>query len=183
MGKKISVDSATLMNKGLEVIEAHYLFDIPIEKIDVLVHPQSIVHSCVEYADGSILAQMGSPDMKTPIAYALAYPNRIKAPVERLSLSKINQLTFQEPDYHTFPALKLAMEALKIKQNAPTILNAANEVAVEAFLDQKISFLSISKIVDLTLNKAKICKIKSLDDLLEEDRLARKMANEIVLSI
>ena len=183
MGKKISVDSATLMNKGLEVIEAHYLFDIPIEKIDVLVHPQSIVHSCVEYADGSILAQMGSPDMKTPIAYALAYPKRINAPVERLSLSKISQLTFQEPDYHTFPALKLAMEALKIKQNAPTILNAANEVAVEAFLDKKISFLSISKIVDLTLNKAKICKIKSLDDLLEEDRLARKMANEIVLSI
>ena len=183
MGKKISVDSATLMNKGLEVIEAHYLFDVPLEKIDVLVHPQSIIHSCVEYTDGSILAQMSSPDMKTPIAYALAYPKRIDAYVKRLSLSNIGTLTFQEPDYVTFPSLKLAIDALKIKKNAPTILNAANEIAVEAFLNKKISFLSIPKIVDLTLNKANICKINSLDELLEEDKLARKMANEILLSL
>ena len=183
MGKKISVDSATLMNKGLEVIEAHYLFDVPLEKIDVLVHPQSIIHSCVEYTDGSILAQMSSPDMKTPIAYALAYPKRIDAHVKRLSLSKIGKLTFQEPDHETFPSLKLAIDALKIKKNAPTILNAANEIAVEAFLNKKISFLSIPKIVDLTLNKANICKINSLDELLEEDKMARKMANEILLSL
>lgn len=183
MGKKISVDSATLMNKGLEVIEAHYLFDIALERIDVLVHPQSVIHSCVEYVDGSILAQMSSPDMKTPIAYALAYPKRISAPVERLSLSKIKKLTFEEPDHSTFPSLKLAMEALRIKKNAPTVLNAANEVAVEAFLKKRISFLSISKIVDLTLNKSKICKIRDIDELLEEDRIARRMANEFVLSL
>lgn len=183
MGRKISVDSATLMNKGLEVIEAYYLFDFSVDKIDVLIHPQSIIHSCVEYSDGSILAQMGTPDMKTPIAYALGYPNRISAPIKKLSLGMVKELTFQLPDHKTFPLLNLAIEAIKIEKNAPTILNAANEVAVQAFLENKISFLSISKIVDLTLNKAKICKIKSLDDLLEEDRLARKMANEIVLSI
>ncbi len=180
MGKKISVDSATMMNKGLEVIEAHYLFDINIENIEVLVHPQSVVHSCVQYTDGSVLAQMGTPDMKTPIAYALGYPKRISAPIKKLNLSEIGTLTFREPDHETFPLLKLAIEALKIKKNAPTILNAANEVAVEAFLNEKISFLSIAKVVDLTLNKAKISKIDNVEEVIEEDRNARLIADKFV---
>lgn len=182
MGQKISVDSATLMNKGLEVIEAHYLFDIPLEKIDVLIHPQSVVHSCVEYTDGSILSQMGSPDMRTPIAYALGYPKRIFAPVKKLSLSKIGKLTFTEPDYKTFPLLKLAMQTLKVKKSAPTVLNAANEIAVEAFLNKEIPFLSIPKIVDLTLNKVKICNINTIDELLEEDLNARIVAKKFIAS-
>ena len=182
MGRKISVDSATLMNKGLEVIEAYYLFDFSVDKIDVLIHPQSIIHSCVEYSDGSILAQMGTPDMKTPIAYALGYPNRISAPIKKLSLDMVKELTFQLPDHKTFPLLNLAIEAIKIEKNAPTILNAANEVAVQAFLENKISFLSISKIVDLTLNKAKICSIKSIDEILQEDKSARILASSFVAS-
>ncbi len=182
MGKKISVDSATLMNKGLEVIEAYYLFDLSVDKIDVLIHPQSIIHSCVEYSDGSILAQMGTPDMKTPIAYALGYPYRISAPIKKLSLDMVKELTFQLPDHKTFPLLNLAIEAIKIEKNAPTILNAANEVAVQAFLENKISFLSISKIVDLTLNKAKICSIKSIDEILQEDKSARILASSFVAS-
>ena len=183
MGRKISVDSATLMNKGLEVIEAYYLFDFPIEKIDVLIHPQSIVHSCVEYSDGSILAQMGTPDMKTPIAYALGHPDRISAPIKKLSLDIIEKLTFHRPDHKTFPLLNLAIEAIKIRKNAPTILNAANEVAVEAFLEKKISFLSISKIVDLTLNKAKICSINNVDEILQEDKVARRLASDFVARV
>ena len=182
MGGKISVDSATLMNKGLEVIEAYYLFDFSVDKIDVLIHPQSIIHSCVEYSDGSILAQMGTPDMKTPIAYALGYPNRISAPIKKLSLGMVKELTFQLPDHKTFPLLNLAIEAIKIEKNAPTILNAANEVAVQAFLENKISFLSISKIVDLTLNKAKICSIKSIDEILQDDKSARILASSFVAS-
>ncbi|MBD74723.1 MAG: 1-deoxy-D-xylulose-5-phosphate reductoisomerase [Rickettsiales bacterium] len=182
MGRKISVDSATLMNKGLEVIEAYYLFDFSVDKIDVLIHPQSIIHSCVEYSDGSILAQMGTPDMKTPIAYALGYPNRISAPIKKLSLDMVKELTFQLPDHKTFPLLNLAIEAIKIEKNAPTILNAANEVAVQAFLENKISFLSISKIVDLTLNKANICSIKSIDEILQEDKSARILASSFVAS-
>ena len=182
MGRKISVDSATLMNKGLEVIEAYYLFDFSVDKIDVLIHPQSIIHSCVEYSDGSILAQMGTPDMKTPIAYALGYPYRISAPIKKLSLDMVKELTFQLPDHKTFPLLNLAIEAIKIEKNAPTILNAANEVAVQAFLENKISFLSISKIVDLTLNKAKICSIKSIDEILQEDKSARILASSFVAS-
>lgn len=182
MGRKISVDSATLMNKGLEVIEAYYLFDFSVDKIDVLIHPQSIIHSCVEYSDGSILAQMGTPDMKTPIAYALGYPYRISAPIKKLSLDMVKELTFQLPDHKTFPLLNLAIEAIKIEKNAPTILNAANEVAVKAFLENKISFLSISKIVDLTLNKAKICSIKSIDEILQEDKSARILASSFVAS-
>ncbi len=182
MGRKISVDSATLMNKGLEVIEAYYLFDFSVDKIDVLIHPQSIIHSCVEYSDGSILAQMGTPDMKTPIAYALGYPYRISAPIKKFSLDMVKELTFQLPDHKTFPLLKLAIEAIKIEKNAPTILNAANEVAVQAFLENKISFLSISKIVDLTLNKAKICSIKNIDEILQEDKSARILASSFVAS-
>lgn len=182
MGKKISVDSATLMNKGLEVIEAYYLFEFPVNKIDVLIHPQSIIHSCVEYSDGSLLAQMGTPDMKTPIAYALGYPDRISAPIKKLSLDIIQKLTFYQPDHKTFPLLNLAIEAIKIKKNAPTILNAANEVAVDAFLKNRISFLSISKIVDLTLNKARICTINNVEEILQEDKDARRLASSFVTS-
>ena len=180
MGKKISVDSATLMNKGLEFIEAHYLFDIPIEKIEVLIHPQSIVHSCVEYTDGSILSQMGTPDMKTPIAYALSYPKRISAPIKKLDLANIKKLSFHKPDNITFPALNLAIESIKVGGNAPTVLNAANEVAVDAFLQNKISFLSITKVVDLTLNKSNICQINSIDDVINEDFKAREISQDLV---
>jgi len=180
MGKKISVDSATLMNKGLEFIEAHYLFDIPIEKIEVLIHPQSIVHSCVEYTDGSILSQMGTPDMKTPIAYALSYPKRISAPIKKLDLANIKKLSFHKPDNITFPALNLAIESIKVGGNAPTVLNAANEVAVDAFLQNKISFLSITKVVDLTLNKSNICQINSIDDVINEDLKAREISLDLI---
>ena len=180
MGKKISVDSATLMNKGLEFIEAHYLFDMPLEKIDVLIHPQSIVHSCVAYSDGSVLAQMGTPDMKTPIAYAMSYPKRISAPVKKLDLASQNNLSFFEPDHSTFPALSLAIEALKVSRSAPAVLNAANEIAVDAFLNNYIPFLSITKIVDLTLNKVNICPLNTIDDVIAEDYKAREIAKKYV---
>ena len=183
MGKKISVDSATLMNKGLEFIEAHYLFDISINKIEVLIHPQSIVHSCVEYSDGSILSQMGTPDMKTPIAFALSYPKRISAPINRLDLSNINKLSFHKPDNFTFPALNLAIESIKVGGSAPTILNAANEVAVDAFLKKEISFLSITKVVDLTLNKSNICQINTIDDVVYEDLKARRISQELIKTL
>ena len=180
MGKKISVDSATMMNKGLELIEAHYLFDMPHDKIDIVVHPESIIHSCVEYSDGSILAQMGNPDMRTPISYTLAYPNRIPTRVEKLKLSEIKKLTFYEPDFLKFPCLDLAYSSLKIKKSAPTILNAANEIAVDAFLSQKISFLSIHKVVEKTLNKASISDINSIKDVIEVDTESRKIATEFI---
>ena len=180
MGKKISVDSATMMNKGLELIEAHYLFDMPHDKIDIVVHPESIIHSCVEYSDGSILAQMGNPDMRTPISYTLAYPNRIPTRVEKLKLSEIKKLTFYEPDFLKFPCLDLAYSSLKIKKSAPTILNAANEIAVDAFLSQKISFLSIHKVVEKTLNKASISDINSIKDVVEVDTESRRIATEFI---
>ena len=180
MGKKISVDSATLMNKGLEFIEAHYLFDMPINKIEVLVHPQSIVHSCVEYSDGSVLAQMGTPDMKTPIAYALGYPKRISAPIKKLDLAFLSDLSFQKPDNNTFPALNLAINAIKTGGSAPAILNASNEIAVGAFLENKIPFLSITKIVDLTLNKSNICEITSIEEVLDVDIQARIIAEKFI---
>ena len=180
MGKKISVDSATMMNKGLELIEAHYLFDMPHDKIDIVVHPESIIHSCVEYSDGSILAQMGNPDMRTPISYTLAYPNRIPTRVEKLKLSDIKKLTFYEPDFLKFPCLELAYSSLKIKKSAPTVLNAANEIAVDAFLKKKISFLSIHRIVEKTLNKASISDINSIKDVIEVDTESRKIATEFI---
>ena len=180
MGKKISVDSATLMNKGLEFIEAHYLFDMPISKIEVLVHPQSIVHSCVEYSDGSVLAQMGTPDMKTPIAYALGYPKRISAPIKKLDLAFLSDLSFQKPDNNTFPALNLAINAIKTGGSAPARLNASNEIAVGAFLENKIPFLSITKIVDLTLNKSNICEITSIEEVLDVDIQARIIAEKFI---
>ena len=180
MGRKISVDSATMMNKGLELIEAHYLFEISHEKIEIVVHPESIIHSCVEYSDGSILAQMGNPDMRTPISYTLAYPNRISTGVKKLKLSDIKKLTFYEPDFKKFPCLELAYSSLKTKKSAPTVLNAANEVAVEAFLNEKISFLSIHKIVEKTLNKASISNINSIKDVVEVDTESRKIARELI---
>ena len=180
MGKKISVDSATMMNKGLELIEAHYLFDMPHDKIDIVVHPESIIHSCVEYSDGSILAQMGNPDMRTPISYTLAYPNRIPTRVEKLKLSDIKKLTFYEPDFLKFPCLELAYSSLKIKKSAPTVLNAANEIAVDAFLKKKISFLSIHRIVEKTLNKASISDINSIKDVVDVDTESRRIATEFI---
>ena len=180
MGRKISVDSATMMNKGLELIEAHYLFEMSHEKIEIVVHPESIIHSCVEYSDGSILAQMGNPDMRTPISYTLAYPKRISTGVKKLKLSDIKKLTFYEPDFKKFPCLELAYSSLKTKKSAPTVLNAANEVAVDAFLNEKISFLSIHKIVEKTLNKASISNINSIKDVVEVDTESRKIARELI---
>lgn len=182
MGKKISVDSATMMNKGLELIEAHFLFDIPYDKIEIVVHPESIIHSCVEYLDGSILSQMGNPDMRTPIAFALAFPDRISTSVEKLKLSSLNKLTFFEPDFEKFPCLELAYNSLRIKKSAPTILNASNEVAVDAFLKKKIKFLSIAKIVEKTLNKASISEINSIKDVLEVDEESRRISNDLINS-
>jgi 1-deoxy-D-xylulose-5-phosphate reductoisomerase len=175
MGAKISIDSATMMNKGLELIEAHFLFGMPENKIDILVHPQSVVHSMVEYVDGSILAQLGSPDMRTPIAYALAWPERMAAPVERLDLTK-KPLTFEDPDPIRFPALRLAREALKRGETAPTILNAANEVAVDAFLKGKIGFLDIARIVEETLGAATIAPLDNLEAVYVGDEAARRIA-------
>ncbi|MBC10940.1 MAG: 1-deoxy-D-xylulose-5-phosphate reductoisomerase [Rickettsiales bacterium] len=182
MGKKISVDSATMMNKGLELIEAHYLFDIPEKKIEIIIHPESIIHSCVEYTDGSILSQMGNPDMRTPISYALAYPQRISTSVEKLKLGSINKLTFFEPDFNKCPCLELAYSSLKIKRSAPTVLNASNEVAVDAFLNKQIKYLSIPQIVEKTLNKASISDINSIKDVIEIDEDSRGIAKDLISS-
>lgn len=180
MGAKISVDSATLMNKGLEVIEAFYLFPVRKDQIDVLVHPQSVIHSMVEYIDGSVLAQLGTPDMRTPIAYAMGWPKRIAAPSPRLDLAAIGQLTFERPDYERFPALRLAREALEAGGSAPTVLNAANEVAVLAFLDRRIGFLDIAKIVGEALERIPRVEIDNLGVVAEIDRQARAIAGEAV---
>ncbi len=183
MGRKISVDSATLMNKGLEVIEARWLFNARPEQIEVIIHPQSIVHSMVEYRDGSVLAQMGMPDMRTPIAQALAWPERIEAGVERLHLSQMGALEFFPPDLDSFPGLGLAFQVLKAGGNAPVILNAANEVAVEAFLAERIGFLQIPAIADATLDACASGNAGSLAEVLEFDRLARIVANRVVQTL
>ena len=180
MGAKISVDSATMMNKGLELIEAYYLFGLPEDKIDILVHPQSIIHSMVAYVDGSVLAQLGSPDMRTPISYTLAWPQRMVAPSARLDLGKIATLTFEPPDSERFPALRLAREALKAGGAAPTILNASNEVAVAGFLDNNLGFLDIPRIVTETLEKMPVSAIRSVDDALSVDNEARHIARDIM---
>ena len=180
MGKKISIDSATMMNKGLELIEAFFLFDIPHNQIEVLVHPESIIHSCVEYVDGSVLSQMGIPDMRTPISYTLAYPTRISTNVEKLNLSKVGKLTFFPPSFEKFPCLSLAYESLKIQKSAPAVLNAANEVAVEAFLNNKIKFVSIPKIVEKTLNKTSFYELNSIKDVIKADIEARGYASELI---
>lgn len=180
MGAKISVDSATMMNKGLELIEACHLFQMPEDRIDILVHSQSIIHSMVSYMDGSVLAQLGTPDMRTPISYTLAWPQRMAAPSERLDLGKIGQLTFEAPDYKRFPAIRLAREALKTGGSASTILNAANEVAVHGFLDGQIGFLDIPKTVEATLEKIPAVPLTSLDDVYTIDAEARAVARGLV---
>jgi 1-deoxy-D-xylulose-5-phosphate reductoisomerase len=180
MGAKISVDSATLMNKGLELIEAHHLFSLPSEQIDVVIHPQSVIHSLVAYVDGSVLAQLGAPDMRTPIAYTLGWPRRIDSPSPRLDLAAIAQLTFENPDNKRFPALDLCREALKAGQGAPTILSAANEIAVHGFLDGRIGFLDIVRIVERTLEKVPRNSITSLDDVHALDAEARAVARVMV---
>jgi len=180
MGAKISVDSATMMNKGLELIEAHHLFGLPSDRIDILVHPQSVIHSMVEYVDGSVLAQMGSPDMRIPIAYALAYPDRIGTPAERLDLGRIGSLTFEVPDTQRFPALRLAREALENGGAAPIVLNAANEEAVAAFLDRRIAFLDICQTVEEALHRTGATQPQSIADVIDIDRDARALANELM---
>jgi 1-deoxy-D-xylulose-5-phosphate reductoisomerase len=180
MGAKISVDSATLMNKALEVIEAHFLFQMPPEKIDVLVHPQSVIHSMVEYKDGSVLAQLGSPDMRTPIGYCLAWPERMETPAPKLDLAKLGQLTFEAPDPEKFPALRLAQEAMKKGGCAPAILSAANEIAVQAFLDKRIGFLDIERINEEVLTKMNSAPLTDLETLAAADQAARAKAAELV---
>ncbi len=183
MGAKISVDSATMMNKGLELIEAHHLFGLPDERIDIMVHPQSVVHSMVAYGDGSVLAQMGSPDMRTPIAYALGWPRRIPAAARRLDLLALGSLTFEAPDEARFPALRLARQALRRGGAAPTILNAANEVAVQAFLDRRIGFLDIAAAVERTLQRLEAAPLTRLEDVIAVDAEARALCGEAVAAL
>jgi len=180
MGAKISVDSATMMNKGLELIEAHYLFGLPSERIDILVHPQSIVHSMVEFVDGSVLAQLGSADMRIPIAYALAWPERMATPAQRLDLAAIARLDFEAPDLDRFPALRLAREALEAGGAAPVVLNAANEVAVAGFLAGRIGFPEISHLVQEALMAGDYGAPRSIRDVQEIDRVTRERAQAMM---
>ncbi|SNR85172.1 1-deoxy-D-xylulose 5-phosphate reductoisomerase [Methylobacillus rhizosphaerae] len=176
MGPKITIDSATLMNKGLEVIEAHWLFNAPAEKIEVVVHPQSVIHSMVEYVDGSVLAQMGNPDMRTPIAYGLGYPERLDAGVSALDLFQVGRLDFEAPDTARFPCLRLAFDALAQGGTAPAILNAANEVAVDAFLKGGIGFQDIPQLIESVMNSMHIEPVNSIAQLIGVDALARSQA-------
>ena len=183
MGKKISVDSATLMNKGLELIEACWLFDVSYDQIDIVVHPQSIIHSLVQYVDGSVLAQMGNPDMRTPIAHALAWPKRINSGVSDLNLAEIAKLDFEEPDLVNFPCLGLAYEAARVGLDAPVVLNASNEVAVQAFLDGRIGFTHIAEVVADTMARAIFKEPDSLSGVQESDKEARATSAEIILRV
>jgi 1-deoxy-D-xylulose-5-phosphate reductoisomerase len=185
MGAKISVDSATMMNKGLELIEAFYLFPLPEPQIEILVHPQSIIHSMVGYADGSILAQLGSPDMRTPIAHALAWPARIGSPAPRLDFTEIGSLTFETPDPDRFPALRLARHALQCGGGAPTVLNAANEEAVGGFLGGRLGFLNIAEVVEGVLDRMAGAgngglALAALEDVYALDAEARAAARELM---
>ena len=180
MGRKISVDSATMMNKGLEVIEACLLFDLPPEKVQVVVHPESVIHSMVDYVDGTVLAQMGNPDMRIPIAHALAWPGRFDSGAEPLDLFQVGQLNFQEPDFERFPNLRLAYAAVKAGGIMPAILNAANEVAVAAFLDDCIRFTAIPSIIEHCMNTVPQCSADSIAGILEADREARAVANRFI---
>jgi 1-deoxy-D-xylulose-5-phosphate reductoisomerase len=180
MGAKISVDSATMMNKGLELIEAHHLFAMPEDQIEILIHPQSVVHSMVGYSDGSVLAQMGTPDMRTPIAYTLGWPERVETPVARLDLAEIGQLTFEKPDETRFPALRLARQALASSGSAPTVLNAANEIAVAGFLKDQIGFLDVVRVVEHTLEKSDNRNPGGLDEIIAIDAEARRIASDSV---
>lgn len=178
MGPKITIDSATLMNKGLEVIEARWLFNAKPSEIEVVVHPQSVIHSMVEYVDGSVLAQLGNPDMRTPIAYALGYPERLQSGVGSLDLFKIGQLDFEAPDTDKFPCLRLAYEALKLGGNAAAILNAANEIAVESFIQKTIKFTDIPRLIEFVLNKSSIKEVSDLKMLIDTDAAARDSARQ-----
>jgi 1-deoxy-D-xylulose-5-phosphate reductoisomerase len=180
MGRKISVDSATMMNKGLEVIEAGWLFDLPLEKIKVLIHPQSILHSMVEYDDGSVIAQLGNPDMRIPITHALAWPERIDSGAAQLDLTAVGSLQFEDPDRARFPCLELACHAWRQGGTAPAILNAANEVAVQAFLDQQISFTSIPRLIEYALERCTVHDGTSLQVILEDDAAARRQARDYI---
>ena len=180
MGKKITVDSATLVNKGLEVIEAKWLYGVEYDQIQVIVHPQSIVHSMVEFCDNSIIAQLASADMRLPIQYALTYPKRIKSTVESLDFWAIKSLTFEKPDIDTFKGLKFAYEAGKVGGTAPCVFNAANEVAVSAFLDGKIKFLDIYDIIEETMNRRKVIYEPNLETLIDEDKSARSIAKSLI---
>ena len=180
MGRKISVDSATLMNKGLELIEACLLFGLPPPQVEIVVHPQSIVHSMVEYLDGSVLAQLGSPDMRTPIAHALAWPERIASGVEFLDLVRAGRLDFRAPDYEKFRCLALAQAAARAGGLQPATLNAANEVAVQAFLDRQLNFIGIATVIEAVITKSTGGKIGGLDDVLAADAEARRLAREQV---
>jgi len=183
MGRKISVDSATMMNKGLEVIEAFWLFGLPLEKIKVLIHPQSVVHSMVRYRDGSVLAQLGQPDMRTPIAYGLAWPERVAAGVAPLNLTQLANLNFSEPELARFPCLSLAFSAAKVGGAAPAVLNAANEVAVAAFLDQGLPYLQIPEVVEKVLNAIPLNNGDSLEAILSIDTRARQRAHEFIQAL
>lgn len=180
MGPKISVDSATMMNKGLEFIEARYLFNATDDDIKVVIHPQSVIHSMVSFTDGAILAQLGQPDMRTPIAVALGFPQRLTSGVDLLDFEKLSELTFRTPDFVRYPCLKLAMQASKSGQGATTCLNAANEVAVDAFLHSKIGYLDIATVVDGVLQKVNVGSLLSIDEVLDTDRQAREIAKSIV---
>ena len=180
MGAKITIDSATLMNKGLEVIEAHWLFDMPADRIGVVVHPQSIIHSMVEYIDGCVMAQLGVPDMRAPIAYAMAWPERCQSGIARLDLTKTGNLTFQEPDTERFPCLRLAYDALRAAKTYPAVLNAANEIAVAAFLDGRISFTGIPELVDRTMQAHEAWEPVELEEYLHADQWARRTAEQLI---
>jgi len=180
MGKKISIDSATLMNKGLEVIEACWLFNLPPEKVEVVLHPQSIIHSMVRFIDGSVIAHMSVPDMKGPISYALSFPERFSGAMPPLDLAGVGKLTFEEPDMGKYPALALAYEAIRAGGTMPCVLNAANEVAVEAFLDRKISFRAISLVVSRAMEAHNVLKTDSIDTVIKASDLAKEKAKEII---
>lgn len=183
MGRKISVDSASMMNKGLEYIEARWLFNTTPEQLKVVIHPQSVIHSMVQYRDGSVLAQLGNPDMRTPIAHCMAYPQRITSGVEPLDFFKVGQLSFLEPDFERFPCLSLAIEACKQGQEATTVLNAANEISVAAFLENKLTFTDIVKVNETCLSKVSMSSLKSLDDIIALDTQTRRFALQLVAKI
>ena len=180
MGRKISVDSATMMNKGLEVIEAHWLFGAPAEQIEVVIHPQSVIHSMVSYNDGSVLAELGNPDMRTPIAHALAYPERVASGVAQLDLTRIGTLQFEKPDFERFPCLALAFEALRAGGTAPALLNAANEVAVQAFLDERLGFRRIDRVIAQVMDELPHGAACSIEAVMAQDALARSAAERII---
>jgi len=182
MGRKISVDSATMMNKGLELIEACWLFNASVDDVQIAIHPQSIVHSMAEFIDGSIMAQLGQPDMRTPIAYALAWPERIESGVNSLDLFAMSNLEFEEPDYARFPCIKLAEDAMRTGGIMPAVLNASNEVAVQAFLDNEIAFMSIAKVVELVLDQTSFQAASDIETIIQADATARKIACDVIAS-